>query len=51
MLAAGLATILTACTHDDDDDEYYDFDDINRAVDDLEHGRTIKAVLRPQEEE
>ena len=30
---------------------YYDFEDINEAVDDLELGRTIKAVLRPQGEE
>ena len=26
---------------------YYDFEDINKAVDDTEQGRVIKAVLRP----
>ena len=26
---------------------YYDFEDINKAVDDTEQGKVIKAVLRP----
>ncbi len=26
---------------------YYDFEDINQAVDDTEQGKVIKAVLRP----